>query len=87
MFLTAVSPAVGDLCQVASGCCGADTTNGEFNVCFRESGGSIDSLTGMMGGDAFGGGVNGDVTTSLPGMDFSAFGQDSTMDVTGNLFG
>ena len=72
---------MGELCQVVSGCCGVDTTIEEFNVCFEENGGGMESLAGMMGGDV-------SVDAAFPGMDFSALGDDTNNDVdAGTLFG
>jgi hypothetical protein len=66
---------VGDvtgLCSAVEGCCGADTTNSDFNTCLQESGVDTSSLTGLVDGASAGGnGTALDMMGGMDGMDFS----------------
>ncbi|KAL3788751.1 hypothetical protein HJC23_012307 [Cyclotella cryptica] len=83
-FLATMAPDVTGLCSAVEGCCGADTTNSDFNTCLQESGVDISSLTGLMDGASAGGdGIGPDMMGGdmMGSMDFS--GLDGGMSMPG----
>lgn len=81
-LVAAFAPDVTGLCSAVEGCCGANTTNSEFNTCLQESEVDISSLTGFMDGNsAEGDGTGSDTMGDMGGMDFS--GLDGVMSMPG----
>ena len=81
-FLASMAPDVTGLCSAIEGCCGADTTNSDFNTCLQDSGADVSSLTGLMDGTSTGGGETG--SDAMGGMgDMNFPGMDAGMSMPG----
>ncbi|KAL7474762.1 hypothetical protein ACHAW6_000715 [Cyclotella cf. meneghiniana] len=81
-LLASMAPDITGLCSTVEGCCGADTTNSDFNTCLQESGVDISSMTGLLDGTSAGGdGTGSDMMGDMGGMD--SLGLDGVMSMPG----